>query len=117
MAKVAFIGLGNMGGPMAINLVKAGHQVTAFDLSEAALAQVKAEGASVAASAADAGPADLDARLAADAIIAVDCGHNTGLAAQYIQIKAKQAFGVSGTLACIWKAISYWLMRVMISGS
>lgn len=54
MAKVAFIGLGNMGGPMAINLVKAGHQVTAFDLSEAALAQVKAEGASVAASAADA---------------------------------------------------------------
>ncbi|MDX5407816.1 MAG: 3-hydroxyisobutyrate dehydrogenase [Chromatiaceae bacterium] len=54
MAKVAFIGLGNMGGPMAINLVKAGHSVAAFDLSEAALAQVKAEGASVAASAADA---------------------------------------------------------------
>lgn len=51
MAKVAFIGLGNMGGPMAINLVKAGHQVTAFDLSADALAQVKAEGASVAASA------------------------------------------------------------------
>ena len=39
MAKVAFIGLGNMGGPMAINLVKAGHAVTAFDLSAAALAQ------------------------------------------------------------------------------
>jgi len=54
MAKVAFIGLGNMGGPMAINLVKAGHEVTAFDLSVAALAQVKAEGATVAASAADA---------------------------------------------------------------
>ena len=41
MAKVAFIGLGNMGGPMAINLVKAGHQVQAFDLSAAALAQVE----------------------------------------------------------------------------
>lgn len=54
MAKVAFIGLGNMGGPMAINLVKAGHSVAAFDLSEAALAQVKAEGATVAVSAADA---------------------------------------------------------------
>ena len=54
MAKVAFIGLGNMGGPMAINLVKAGHSVAAFDLSETALAQVKAEGATVAASAADA---------------------------------------------------------------
>ncbi len=51
MAQVAFIGLGNMGGPMAINLVKAGHQVTAFDLSQAALAQVSAEGATVADSA------------------------------------------------------------------
>ena len=32
MANIAFIGLGNMGGPMAANLVKAGHKVTAFDL-------------------------------------------------------------------------------------
>ncbi|MEN8739443.1 MAG: NAD(P)-binding domain-containing protein, partial [Phaeobacter gallaeciensis] len=30
--KIGFIGLGNMGGPMAANLVKAGHDVTAFDL-------------------------------------------------------------------------------------
>jgi len=36
--KIAFIGLGNMGGGMAANLVKAGHDVRAFDLSEAALA-------------------------------------------------------------------------------
>lgn len=35
---IGFIGLGNMGGPMAINLVKAGHRVLGFDLSEAALA-------------------------------------------------------------------------------
>lgn len=54
MAKVAFIGLGNMGGPMAINLVKAGHVVSAFDLSAAALAQVAAEGASIASSAKEA---------------------------------------------------------------
>lgn len=54
MATIAFIGLGNMGGPMAINLAKAGHQVKAFDLSLEALATVKAEGAEVAASAADA---------------------------------------------------------------
>lgn len=54
MAQVAFIGLGNMGGPMAINLVKAGHSVTAFDLSVGALAQVKAAGAAVATSAAEA---------------------------------------------------------------
>jgi 3-hydroxyisobutyrate dehydrogenase len=35
---IGFIGLGNMGGPMAHNLVKAGHRVLGFDLSEAALA-------------------------------------------------------------------------------
>ncbi|MBO6510974.1 MAG: 3-hydroxyisobutyrate dehydrogenase [Roseibium sp.] len=34
---VGFIGLGNMGGPMAINLVKAGHKVIGFDLSDAAM--------------------------------------------------------------------------------
>lgn len=33
MAVIGFIGLGNMGGPMALNLVKAGHDVRAFDLS------------------------------------------------------------------------------------
>lgn len=54
MALVAFIGLGNMGGPMAINLLKAGHKVQAFDLSQEALAQVQAEGAVVASSAAQA---------------------------------------------------------------
>ena len=36
--KIAFIGLGNMGGGMAANLVKAGHDVNAFDLSDEALA-------------------------------------------------------------------------------
>jgi 3-hydroxyisobutyrate dehydrogenase len=42
--KIAFIGLGNMGGGMAANLVKAGHSVAAFDLAEAALAAAKANG-------------------------------------------------------------------------
>ncbi len=46
MAKIAFIGLGNMGGPMATNLVKAGHQVCVFDLSAQAVAQVVEQGAS-----------------------------------------------------------------------
>ncbi len=45
MANIAFIGLGNMGGPMAINLVKAGHQVCVFDLSESAVAHVVEQGA------------------------------------------------------------------------
>jgi 3-hydroxyisobutyrate dehydrogenase len=35
--KIAFVGVGNMGGGMAANLVKAGHDVRAFDLSQAAL--------------------------------------------------------------------------------
>lgn len=51
MANIAFIGLGNMGSPMAINLVKAGHQVCVFDLSEPAVAQVVDEGATTKASA------------------------------------------------------------------
>jgi len=49
--RVAFIGLGHMGGPMAANLVKAGHVVTAFDLSEAALAKAAEAGAIAAPSA------------------------------------------------------------------
>lgn len=40
MAKIGFIGVGNMGGPMAINLLKAGHQVKVFDLSEQLAASV-----------------------------------------------------------------------------
>ncbi len=52
MATLAFIGLGNMGGPMAANLVKAGHKVVAFDLMEASRSQAKSDGASVAESAA-----------------------------------------------------------------
>ena len=43
--KIAFIGLGNMGGGMAANLVKAGHDVRAFDLSDEALARARASGA------------------------------------------------------------------------
>jgi 3-hydroxyisobutyrate dehydrogenase len=37
MARIGFIGLGNMGLPMALNLLKAGHQVTGFDLNAAAV--------------------------------------------------------------------------------
>ncbi len=44
MSKIAFIGLGNMGGGMAANLVKAGHSVNAFDLSAEALERAKENG-------------------------------------------------------------------------
>ncbi len=54
MAKIAFIGLGHMGGGMAPNLAKAGHEVRAFDLSEEALGRATGRGCSAAESAADA---------------------------------------------------------------
>jgi 3-hydroxyisobutyrate dehydrogenase len=51
MTTIAFIGLGNMGGPMAANLVKAGHAVTGFDLSDASRAEAASAGVSIAATA------------------------------------------------------------------
>ncbi|KRB51302.1 3-hydroxyisobutyrate dehydrogenase [Rhizobium sp. Root708] len=44
MARIAFIGLGNMGGPMAANLVKAGHEVTGFDLAATVLQAAEGNG-------------------------------------------------------------------------
>jgi 3-hydroxyisobutyrate dehydrogenase len=61
MAKIAFIGLGNMGAPMVVNLVKAGHEVRVFDLVEEAVQQVAAQGA-----------------------IAVDSARNTLLGAEFL---------------------------------
>ena len=54
MSTIGFIGLGNMGGPMAKNLLNAGHQVQVFDLVEASMASVVAEGGTANKSAADA---------------------------------------------------------------
>jgi 3-hydroxyisobutyrate dehydrogenase len=53
MATIGFIGVGNMGLGMATNLVKAGHEVVAFDLSADALAQAVAAGCTAAGSASD----------------------------------------------------------------
>ncbi len=49
--QIAFIGLGNMGGPMALNLQKAGHDVRAFDLSKPACDKLASEGLKIAADA------------------------------------------------------------------
>ena len=54
MSKIAFIGLGPMGLPMACNLVKAGHSVSGFDLVPSALEQLVAAGGKAAASAREA---------------------------------------------------------------
>ena len=62
MAKIAFIGLGNMGGPMAGNLVKAGHDVHGFDLSGASCDAARADGVLI-------GPSARDVAAGADVVI------------------------------------------------
>jgi len=62
MTTIAFIGLGNMGGPMAANLVKARHEVRGFDLVAALCDEAAKSGIGIAAS-------GVDAVKAADAIV------------------------------------------------
>ncbi len=57
MATIGFIGLGNMGAPMAANLLKAGHRVIGFDLVGKAVESLAARGGSAASSAAEAATA------------------------------------------------------------
>jgi 3-hydroxyisobutyrate dehydrogenase len=60
MVAVGFVGLGNMGGPMAANLVRAGHAVHGFDVADTARAKLVETGGSAAASITEAvAPADL----------------------------------------------------------
>ncbi len=54
MTRIGFIGLGNMGGPMAANLVKAGHTVAGFDVMPDAVTRFAAAGGATAKSAAEA---------------------------------------------------------------
>jgi 3-hydroxyisobutyrate dehydrogenase len=54
MTRIGFVGLGNMGGPMCANLLRAGHEVKAFDLVEAARTRARHAGAAVVGSAVDA---------------------------------------------------------------
>ena len=54
MAKIGFIGVGNMGGPMAQNLIRDGHKVKAFDLVGQTLSRIVNAGAAQASSPADA---------------------------------------------------------------
>ena len=54
MARIGFIGLGNMGAPMAANLVKAGHRVSGYDINPAVLRALESAGGQAASSAAEA---------------------------------------------------------------
>jgi 3-hydroxyisobutyrate dehydrogenase len=47
--KIGFIGLGNMGGPMAANLARAGHEVTGFDMADVKIEGIKMAGSAAAA--------------------------------------------------------------------
>lgn len=58
--KIGFIGLGNMGGPMALNLVKAGHQLSVFDLVPASVQKLTEAGAQAFASPAEVAAQDID---------------------------------------------------------
>jgi 3-hydroxyisobutyrate dehydrogenase len=90
MAKIAFIGLGNMGGPMAANLVKAGHQVTVFDLVAVAMDALVALGASKAATA-------LEALTGVDTVITMlPAGKH--VASLYLGEQGLIAKAVSGTM-------------------
>ncbi|OWQ90778.1 3-hydroxyisobutyrate dehydrogenase [Roseateles aquatilis] len=108
--RIAFIGLGHMGGPMAANLAKAGHAVAAFDLSEAALQRAREAGVTIAPSAAAAvegasvvismlpasrhvealylGDGDLLARLPAGTLV-IDCSTIAPASAQRVAQAAK----------------------------
>ena len=68
--KIAFIGLGNMGGGMAANLVRAGHAVNAFDLSGEALLRAQENGCTTFTSV-------RDAVSGADAVVSVSYTHLT----------------------------------------
>src|SRR5262245_26014378 len=112
MATIGFVGLGNMGGPMARNLLKAGHRLQAFDVAPGSLAAATEAGASAAASGAGAArgaeavctlrPACQQGRgayLGPDGIIApaargallIDCSTLDGATARDVQREAAKA--------------------------
>jgi 3-hydroxyisobutyrate dehydrogenase len=83
VARIGFIGLGNMGGGMAANLAKAGHDVRAFDLSADALARAAAAGCLASA---DAGAA----AAGAEAVVTM-----LPAGAQVEQVYAEAVFGAA----------------------
>ncbi len=126
MARIAFLGLGNMGGPMAANLVKAGHAVAGFDVVEAQKQAAASHGVTVAASAREA-VAGAEAILtmlpagrhvlsswadflpAAAGALVIDCStidvesarraHEAGAAAGAVTLDAPVSGGVGGATA------------------
>jgi 3-hydroxyisobutyrate dehydrogenase len=127
MSNIAFIGLGNMGAPMAANLVKAGHAVQGFDLVETAKMAAAASGVAIAGSAREAvagaetvvtmlpagkhvlaAHADL-LPAASRGVLVIDCStidvdsarkaHEAGAAAGVLTLDAPVSGGVGGATA------------------
>jgi 3-hydroxyisobutyrate dehydrogenase len=127
MSRIAFLGLGNMGGPMAANLAQAGHTVLGFDLVEAQMRAAAAAGVPIAASAREA-VAGTDAVVtmlpagkhvlaahkdflpaAPKGALAIDCStidvvsakgaHEAGAAAGMLTLDAPVSGGVGGATA------------------
>ncbi len=102
MADIGFIGLGNMGGPMAANLVAAGHQVVGFDVVPAALEAAVGHGLRAAESAAAAAAAPAGALLIDCSTIDVATArvvHQAVTAAGRAMLDAPVSGGVAGAAA------------------
>jgi 3-hydroxyisobutyrate dehydrogenase len=127
MSKIAFLGLGNMGGPMAANLVKAGHDVAGFDLVESAKSAAAGAGVTIAANArAAVGGADVIVTMlpagrhvlaswsdflpaAPKGAVVIDCStidvdsakraHEAGVSAGVLTLDAPVSGGVGGAAA------------------
>ena len=88
MADIGFIGLGNMGGPMAANLVEAGHQVVGFDAVPAALEAAVGRGLRAAESAAAAAAPTPAVRRTVSALQPEAASAESSAAAALISISA-----------------------------
>jgi 3-hydroxyisobutyrate dehydrogenase len=112
MANIGFIGVGNMGGPMARNLIKAGHKLKAFDVAKASLDAVTGAGAAAAASPAEAAkgveavitmlPAGAHVRdvyMGAGAIVAAAAKGTLLIDCSTIDVESARAVGEAATKA------------------
>ena len=109
MARIAFIGLGNMGLPMVKNLLAASHDVTGFDLSEELVSEAKEAGATSAANIAAARcPKALNA-LTADMCLNIHgmlkgWAMNPGIYAVVVEGEGEKAFCAGGDVVALYKA-------------
>jgi 3-hydroxyisobutyrate dehydrogenase len=106
MAKIGFIGLGNMGGPMAQNLIKAGHDLKVFDLSPEAVKKATDAGAIAAA-------ISSDVAMGVDAVVTM-LPAGTHVSSVYLGDKGLLATADKGTLFIDSSTIDVTTARAVI---